>query len=59
MNYKRELFSQLQQYVLKLTEACLTQSILLETMIQIEHVALVDVSTITNADLQRFGRRNL
>ena len=59
MNCKRELFAQLQQDVLELTEADLTPLLLIETMIQIEHVPILEVPVHVNVDFQRFGRRNL
>ena len=59
MNCKRELFAQLQQDVLELTEADLTPLLLIETMIQIENVPTLEVPVHVNADFQRCGRRNL
>ena len=59
MNLKRDTFSKFQQDVLGLTEEDLNPLILMETMIQIDHVPLPDAPMNVNADLKRFGRRNL
>ena len=51
MNFKRELFSRLQQDTLRLTGKDLIPLMLLEIMFQIEHVPLSDVPAHVNADL--------
>ena len=51
MNYKRELFSQLQQDVLRLTETDLTFLLIPENTIQIECVPIPELTVHVNADL--------
>ena len=59
INFKRNLFVQLQQDVLGLTEEDLIFLVLPETIIQTELVPLPGVSSCINIELKRFGKRNL
>ena len=59
MNFKRDLFIQLQQDELKLIEEDLIPLMLLETMFQTKFVPLPEVPSQINVHLENFGRRNL
>ena len=59
MNFKRNIFAQIQQDVIVLTEEYLTPSLLLGIMFKIEFVPLLGAPSHINIDLETFGRRNL
>ena len=59
MNFERNLFVQLQQDVLKLTDEDITPLLLLESMFQPEFTPLPDLSSNKTLELGRFGRRNI
>ena len=59
MDFKRDLFVQIEQDFLKLTEDDLTLLIFLESIFKLEFIPFPDVTSSVKNDLQHFGRRNL
>ena len=59
VEYKRHLFTRLQQQVLELTDNDLTPLLLLDSMLNTEFCPIPTLPDHINSDLQHFGRRNM